>query len=104
MTTATVANPSQLRFSVEAHTNATSPILQKILLFNYQTAQFDELDSTETSTTDAVVTVTVNANPTDYIEVGTDRMRALMTYKATGLSFSTGWEIRFDRTHWTLIE
>lgn len=98
--TNTFVNPTELRFRLEAHTNQGN-LNQKILLFNYTSNAYEELDSRMATTSDSVVEVVVTSNPTRFINAS-GQVRALVTYKAAGPVFSYPWLARIDQAVWKI--
>jgi hypothetical protein len=72
-------NPSELRFRYEGHVTV-NPVEQEILLFNYDTEQYDLVDVHVAATSDELMDIVITDNPQRYIEAGTGRVTALMTF------------------------
>lgn len=99
--TSPITNPTKLRFRIEAQANQVN-LGQKISLFNFATSSYVDLDTRLVTLTDSKVEVNVTSNAGNYIEMGTNRVRARAAYKAAGPILSYPWQIRVDQTVWTI--
>ncbi len=99
--TSPVDNPSELRFRYEGHATVT-PVEQVILLFNYDTQEYDVVDMRIAATSDEVVTIVISDDPGRYIEAGTGRMKALMTFISTSLVEYLLAVAEFDQAIWLI--
>jgi len=97
---APTANPSELKFILEAGAQTAGNYTQKIELFNYVTQSYELVDSRPASMTETTVEVTVTGNPARFIEPGTLSMKAQVTWKATGLTMAYPWLIGIDQAVW----
>ena len=94
-----IDNPSELRFRYEGHVTV-SPVEQQILLFNYDTEAYDVVDVHEAATSDEVVDIVITDNPQRYIEAGTGRVTALMTFISLTFEEYLFAVAYFDRAVW----
>ncbi len=97
---ASLDNPSELRFRYEGHATV-SPVEQVILMFNYDTQEYDEVDMRIAATSDEVVEIVISDDPGRYIEAGTGRMKTLMTFISTSLVEYLLAIAEFDQAVWT---
>jgi hypothetical protein len=99
--------PSELRFHYEGHVfmlDANVSTRQRTSLFNYFTQSYDELDNRLAASSDEVFEIVITTNPANYVEPGTGRVKALITYKAEGLSGFLFAIANLDQTVWTIAE
>ncbi len=99
--TAPLDNPSELRFRYEGHVSVV-PIELEILLFNYDTQEYDSMDVRIAATSDEVVTVVISDDPGRYIEAGTGKTRTLMTIISLTFEEYLLAVAHFDQTIWTI--
>lgn len=97
--TAPTASPNGFSFSVESSASFGNA-QQGIALWNYTTGAYDLLDTRLVKVTDDVAYVTVQTNPSRFIQPGTLAIRALVTYRALGPSLSFPWSSRIDKVWW----
>lgn len=98
--TATSTTATAMQFIMEAHTSAV--LNQRIELFNFTTQQYVQLDSRNSTTTDSTVTAIVNANHSQFIEAGTRKIRAKMSWKQNAPLFSYPWRVYVDQSVWQI--
>lgn len=93
-------NVASLQFSVEAACTGlpSTSLKQRIEAFDYVANAWVIVDERQPSTSDQVVTVTLT-NPNRFVQSGTRKMSARVSYFDTGV-FAPAWEGRFDRTVW----
>ncbi|MCH8274208.1 MAG: hypothetical protein IH851_05410 [Armatimonadetes bacterium] len=101
--TSPTETPTEFRFLFEGHA-IRKFIAQRILLFNYVTQIYEELDLRFASTADEVVEIVPGGDLGRFVEPGTRQVKALMTWRAAGLSFFTGWHVCIDQTIWRISE
>ncbi len=92
---------SQLKFVIESAASLQN-IGQRIELYNFSTGRYELFDAHAISTVDAVTTITVSANASNYVESGTGALRARVGYKAVGPIFTSSWLIDIDQTIWKI--
>jgi hypothetical protein len=90
-----------LRFILESHSGAPN-INQKLFLYNYNSLQFEEMDSRTMSTADSTITVTVSSNASRFIDPITGAMQAKIACRANGAVFTYPWQARLDKAVWTV--
>ena len=82
---------------------------QEIELFNYDSGQFESVDTRLTSSMDTVVSVTPSGDPARFVEAGTNAMQARISYQNSlpFWVFSTQnlylpYRVRADHIFWTI--
>ncbi len=96
--------PTSLTVKLEATAN-TVGITQSIEMFNWDTGQYEEVDSQAASlNNDSVVTVDLTANIVNYVEVGTGLVKTRTGWRATGIVFLYPWTISIDQVAWTVTQ
>ena len=96
-----IDNPSELRFRYEGHVTV-SPVEQQILLYNYDTQEYDVVDTHVAATSDETVEIVITDNPQRYIEAGTGQVTALMTFIALTFEEYLFAVVSFDRAVWLI--
>jgi len=94
-----IDNPSELRFRYEGHATV-SPVEQQILLFNHDTQQYDVYYTGMAATSDEVLDIVITDSPQRYIEAGTGRVTALLTFISLTFEEYILAVAYFDRTVW----
>ena len=92
----------ELGFLLESHVSSSN-LSQKIELFNFVTGLWEQVDSRAATTSDSIVHAHVTANPGRFIEAGTRRVRARVSYRPTGPVQQVQWTASLDRAHWTIV-
>ena len=88
-------------FDLKIESNGTSNTVQQEIALELDNGGFDVVDTRNLTTTDGVVTVTINSNVADYIRPdGT--IRARLRYKLIGPVFSYPWRSRVDQILWSI--
>ena len=100
--TAPTEAPSELRIRVEAHADINN-IGQWIDLWNYDTSSYEQVDFMIATTADSVVEVSITVDPGRFIEAGTKKMKARISYKEAGIVLLFPWLISFDQTVWVIV-
>ncbi len=96
--------PTSLTVKLEATAN-TVGITQSIEMFNWNTGQYEEVDSQAASlNNDSVVTVDLTANIVNYVEVDTGLVKTRTGWRATGIVFLYPWTISIDQVAWTVTQ
>ncbi|MCC6403788.1 MAG: hypothetical protein IT207_07240 [Fimbriimonadaceae bacterium] len=94
---------NSMSFNLESM--ATSVGLQQTVeLFNFVSGQYVLLDTRNAPTTDTTISVNVPSNPGQYVESGTNVVRAQVTYKAIGPTSISNWGCRVDMGTWDIIK
>ncbi len=108
--TSPTPTPSALQFTLEAKTtNFVGDIVQRVELFNYNTGQFEVVDTRNSPGTDSVAVIAPTGDPSRFIQPGTGAMQARLYYQ-NGLPW---WVTRtanlylpfrtsIDRVSWTI--
>jgi hypothetical protein len=95
------ATPSVLEFVFEAR--ATTPnIGQRLLLFNWVTNAWEQMDSRTATTSDSTVTISVTSGAARFVDPATLAIRARFQYKANGPVLSFPWNGRIDQAVWRI--
>ena len=100
--TSPVEVPSEVRFKLEASAN-TPGLSQTILLFNYVTSSYEEVDLSVPGAMDSVVDVVITTNPERFVQVGTREMTAKVVYQRVGFTLLWPWSARIDQSVWTIL-
>ena len=100
--TAPTATPSQLKFRLEAHAVNTGVFTQKIELYNYVTQSYELVDTRNATMTDTVAEVTLSGDLTRFIQPGTLKMKAQLTWRAGGPVGAFPWRIAADQSVWVV--
>ncbi|MCH7903013.1 MAG: hypothetical protein IH944_00430 [Armatimonadetes bacterium] len=100
--TSPTETPSELRIRVEAHAEINN-IGQWIELWNYDTNSYEQVDFMIATTVDSIVEVSITVDPGRFIQAGTKKMRAKVSYKEAGIVLFFPWLISFDQTVWVIV-
>lgn len=98
--TSAIASPSSMTFRLEASANQAN-VGQTISLYNFTTGVYDQVDSRAASLTDTTVNA-VATNPSRYVETGTNKVRAKISYQATGPIVTYPWNAKIDQSVWII--
>ena len=94
---APTTTPSALSFNLEAATTLTN-ITQTVELYNFTTKAYEQLSQGTVSTSDAQFKFTLSGDLSRFVETGTNRLRARLTY--TPPSKTSAWTARIDQVFW----
>ena len=99
--TSLVEEPSSLGFSCESAVSFSlgTRIIQ---LFNFRTGSFEMVDTRSTTSGDSVVNVSIRVEPERFVEAGTRKMRARMTFRPNAPVLSYPWQARLDLARFRL--
>lgn len=97
--TCPVANPSELRFTLESRADRAN-INQRILLYNFFTDQYDQVNTRILTTSDVTVQIVNTTNPAQYVNPNNRRVRALIQCNAIAFSIAPVWVTGIDRAVW----
>ncbi len=92
------SSPPVLSFLLESHASIGNAV-QKI---SFDTSEYELMDSRPASTSDVEVRVNAIGNTSRFIEAGTLKVKARISYKALGPTFIYPWHARLDRARWVL--
>lgn len=92
--------PTELKFKVESSLTAGAA-QQSIELFNYDTQQFQTMDTRPASPVDTAVEVDIVSNVSRFIDPVTKAIRARFTF--TQAAVSAKWKMQVDQGLWTII-
>jgi hypothetical protein len=94
--TSSVEDPRGLSLIVESRTN-TPGLARRIELFNFVTQQFETLDVSPATTSDATVEVAASGDVARFVEPGTRSLRAKVAFVRTGLTLLYPWTVSLDQ-------
>ena len=93
-------SPSALKLFYEANTN-TPGLTVTVEAYNWNTSSFDELDSFAASFgVDENVGIVISGQ-LEYVEPGTNKVRARLGWRKTGFTISFPWEVGVDWMGWS---
>jgi len=95
------ASPPVFSFLLESHASIGNAV-QKISFYNFDTSEYELMDSRPAWTSDVEVRVNVVSNASRFIEAGTLKVKTRISYKALGPTFIYPWHARLDRARWVL--
>jgi hypothetical protein len=96
-----IPSPSSLRFEVTAQASSAN-LGQRVELYNFQTGNYDSLDFRNATTTDTTVSVNVTSGASNYVEPGSGRVRAKLSYKPVAPVPGTSYSASLNRTSWVV--
>ena len=92
--------PVSLEFLVESSAN-TPGLGQTVEMFNWNTNQFDELESVSTSfNVDSVQSIDITTAISDYVQGGTGAVGSRVGYRVTGFLILFPWTVNVDQAAW----
>ncbi|MEZ0326028.1 MAG: YCF48-related protein [Fimbriimonas sp.] len=97
--TVPTATPSGLSLTMEASTPLGS-VSQKVEMFNFQTGLFESLGSSQTQITDWAHTYRAYGSLARFVEPGTGKIRARVTWRAPSGSQPAQWTTKLDQLFW----
>ena len=93
-------SPADVDVTVEANAN-TPGLTQTLEMFNWNSGQFESVDSQAASfNQDLVVTVDLAADAADYVQSGTGAVRLRSGWVQTGFTLLFPWTISVDHVEW----
>ncbi|HWP32067.1 MAG TPA: hypothetical protein VNK96_10155 [Fimbriimonadales bacterium] len=95
---ATAANASKLEFNLVS-SSTLSGVTQKIFLFNYTMNKYDLVDTRTIGTSESSVTITITANPEDYIQDSSFEVKSRIQWIKTGFA-PANWQTKTDKVRW----
>ncbi len=97
----TFSDVNELRFKLEAAVDV-SDIQQSIDLFNFNTGQYEQVDTRLAKITDTFVEVLITSNPNRFVRPGTDGVLARVRFRPNTPPPGLGWKARIDRAMWSM--
>jgi hypothetical protein len=98
------AQPTSLAVTVEASAN-TLGIQQTIDMYNWQTNQYQQVDSrTASVNSDSVAVVDLTPSMNQFIQNGTGAVRTRIGWKSVGPIVLFPWTICIDRVGWIVSQ
>jgi hypothetical protein len=91
--------PSSLEYILETRVD-TPGTTQVISLFNFVTGEFEEIDTRVPTDTDSVAEVTVQGDPSRFIDSETLEVRAELTWRPPPLVLQYPWNVGIDQAVW----
>ncbi|MCH7526841.1 MAG: hypothetical protein IID39_05340, partial [Planctomycetes bacterium] len=100
--TASTDTPSALSFILE--TNVDTPgVTQKIKLFNYDTQEFEEIDSrTASFNVDDSIEIEVVGDPSRFVDSESLEIKAQLTWKPGPIVLLFPWTVGIDQAVWAI--
>lgn len=95
------ATVTSLKFSCDAHT-AKAIGVRRIKLWNYQTSQYDLVDTRSNTTTDQVAEITITNNPSKYVNASNRQVKAQVEFDVLFSAGTVRWAVFMDRTNWVV--
>ncbi len=93
--TAPVGAISRLRLHLELRASANN-INGRVLLYNFNSSQYDLVHAEVCQTNDRSFTVTIDDQPGRYVALGTREMRALLQFNALAFTIAPVWQVGLD--------
>lgn len=93
--------PGELRFILETQVD-TPGVTQTIWLYNYDTGEFEEIDSRLTTLIDTVVEVVVDGDPSRFFDPETLEIQAQLTWHPPPLVLLYPWNVGIDQAVWRI--
>lgn len=99
------SSPGALSFTLEARANSFN-ILQEIKLLNYDTGEFELMDTQNASfNADSVVTVSATGDVSRFVDAGNNnQVRAQTAWRANGFLLVFPWLVSVDQAEWSIVE
>lgn len=99
--TSSLSQPSQLSFEFEAQSDLSpsGQVSQRLELFNFVTGQWVQVDQRFATLEDSITSLTISSNAAQYVQPGTKRMRARLTWFG-GMQFSRTQGSKIDQCNW----
>ncbi|MEX2243404.1 MAG: hypothetical protein WD716_06100 [Fimbriimonadaceae bacterium] len=98
--------PSSVVFGIDFSLRAkvsTVGLAQRIELWNFATGQWDVLGQAASTMTESVLNVSASGNVLNYLQPGTNRLRAKVVWTATGPTSHFPWTADVDQARWTIV-
>lgn len=97
-----VGNANALLLSVESQAG-TPGLTGTIEAWNWTTSSYDVLQSFEESfNTDSIESANLSGNTSEYIQSGTNAVRARIGWRQTGFVLNFPWQVRVDQIGWAI--
>lgn len=96
-----LATPSQLKLTYDGSVSHT-PVRQVLQLFNYQSNDWETVDTRNSATTDQSTTVTITSNVGRFIRTGNREVKARIVYVDLSVTVPN-WTGRMDQVMWTVV-
>lgn len=99
--TTSILSPSKLRLKVEA--NGSPGSTQRVQMFNYQSQQFETVDTRPSTASDSTVLVDTTGDRSRFVNQGSGEMRARIRYEAGAIVRGTP-SGRLDHVQWIVLQ
>lgn len=96
------ANITAMSLKVESLVTSTG-LQQELQLYNFTTGQYVSIDTRAATLTEQTVNVSVPSNPEQYVEPGSNTVRAKILYRKVGPTSAGNWGCRVDLGNWEVI-
>jgi hypothetical protein len=97
--TAPVPNPASLGFITEAQASSAA-IVQAVRMLNFETGLYEQVELRTMRTTDSTRIISILENPARFVQPGTNKVEALISYRAIGPVLVFPWQARIDQLNW----
>ena len=94
-------NPASLSFALEAKGN-TVGLLQTIEMYDFDTGDFEEIDSRAATTSDTVVQILAPGDQQRFVESGSGIVKTRLAWRAQGPVVLYPWTVSLDQVIWTV--
>lgn len=98
--TLTTNNPDTLAFKIECKAN-TVGLVQTVEFFNFQSGDYEEVDSSQATIIDTVFEIEATGNISRFVEPGSGTVKTRLAWRATGPVFLFPWTVSIDHIQWT---
>lgn len=99
---ASTTNITSMSLKVESMVTSTG-LQQELQLFNFQTNQYVSIDTRAATLSEQTINVSVPSNPQQYVEPGSNTVRAKILYRKVGPTSAGNWGCRIDLANWEVI-
>jgi hypothetical protein len=105
------SSPSAMSFTIESLTNDNLDIEQTVEMYNFDTDQYEEVGTDEITTTESVDTIQLNGDLSRFVETGTGKISARISYSKippqiigvdSRRDLARRFEIDVDQMLWTI--
>jgi hypothetical protein len=98
-----IQTASAIDFVLETNGNTVN-LVQSIEAFNFESGQFEFVQADVASLRDTAIRVSLNGDPSRFIQVGTGQMKMKLTWRAFGIVFYFPWTVSIDHAQWSVTE
>ena len=94
-------HPASLAFSIESKAN-TVGLVQTIELFNFQSGNYEEVDSSQATIIDSLFEIQATGNIGRFVEAGSGKVKTRLAWRASGPVLLFPWTVSIDHIQWTV--